>query len=105
MIVFLNVLCPNAQASNSFFNDESCDDWCDDLTDLQLVGLSRSSCDDLNDLILTNAPQVADFCSDEDIPDECDAICEDFGECGFELEREVVCAFAADMNLKYSNVR
>ena len=79
---------PECPGIEIFFNDDTCDDWCDDLTPLQLVGLSRSSCDDLNDLILTNAPQIASFCSDEDIPDECDAICEDFGECGFEVERD-----------------
>ena len=81
-------LLPECNGLGVWFNDDVCDDWCDDSPDFQLASFAQRECSDFNEILLGNSPELTDFCSDEPIPDECDEICIDFNECGFEIETQ-----------------
>ena len=79
---------PECPGLDLFFNDETCDEWCGDAPDFQLAAFAERECGDFNSIILGNSPELTDYCSDEDIPDTCEGICDDFNECGFEIETQ-----------------
>ena len=81
-------LVPECPGLDLFFNDVVCDPWCGGARDLQLASFAALSCSDFNDIILTGSEELTSFCSDEGIPGECNQICSDFNECGFEVETQ-----------------
>ena len=82
-------LVPECPGLSSFFGDEVCDEWCGGAPDSQLSAFAMRECGEFNEVLLDLAPELADYCSDDPIPDACEGICTDFNECGFEIEQEV----------------
>jgi len=60
-----------------------CREWCREAPDSWLDESADLSCSDFNERLYEESRELAEFCSDEPVPDECEAICEFAAECGF----------------------
>ncbi len=76
-------LFPACPGLDDLVGSEFCEGFCEGAPDSLLDETASLSCGDFVERIYSFSGELAEFCSDEMPPEECEAICEFAAECGF----------------------